>query len=192
MKCVRFRNVVFGCFLVIDYIFLPHFAYARRIKEDVILTPEEILAEQGYYMQPGADSVLGRIKMVSFDWGGVLSGVISDKKFADRVKDIFESLSLQGIEIVIVSEGNPQEIEKKLDDLELSQYVESIHQSYSKEPTRTKRAILEGIAYQRKYEDNQILHFEDNPALIEKISFKLGNHPHIAVIGVVGRKKIRC
>jgi len=189
MKCTKFGNIILGCFVLISsMVFLPDLASARRIKENGILTPEEVLVKQGYYMCSRASSESSQIKMVSFDWGGVLSRVVNDKEFANKVKRIFELLKSRGIKIVITSEGGNQEIKNELKSLGLEQYIEDIYQAYSKEPTRTKRAILEDIARSNGYGDNQIVHFEDNPALIEKISFKIKEQPHIIVIGVVGRE----
>jgi len=190
MKSAGFKIIVLIYFILSgSIIFLPHFASARRIKESKTLTPEEILAKQGYYMRPGAGSELGQIKMVSFDWGGVLSEVVNNKDFADKVKSIFGLLKSQGIKIVLISEGGAQEIENKLKVLGLEQYIDDVEQAYSQEPTRTKRAILENIARRNGFGDNQIVYFEDSPALIEKMSFKMENQPHIVVVGVVGRKK---
>jgi len=189
MKCAKIRNVAFVCFILASSILLSDSAYARRIKDSQALTPEEILAKQGYYMRPGADSELSQIKIVSFDWGGVLSEVAGNKEFAGKVGGIFKSLQSRGIKIVIVSKGGDQEIKNKLNILGLGQYVESVYQAFSQEPTLTKRAILEKIAEDNDCKDGQIVHFEDTPGLIKTIDYRMDDQPHITVVGVVGRKK---
>lgn len=175
--------------LPLEYIFSFH--GARRIRGKDPQKPMDILKEQGYYIKPQAQEKIKNwdIKLVSFDWGGVLSSIVSNERMRDEVRKLLSTLKEEGVKVTIVTEGDVEAISRELKDLNLRHYFDGIYESISNELAvdtghveMTKGEILSNVGEDYNLKKDEIISFEDEADYIQTFNYK-GFH----TVGVVGR-----
>jgi FMN phosphatase YigB (HAD superfamily) len=169
--------------------FIPGFDVYRRVK-----SPPDgytLLISNGYSIpEDELQEIASRVKMISFDWGGVLDLVfISNARLKKLLNDIFEEFKHRGIHLVIVSEGSSENIKSKLEELGWRDFFD-VYQSMETFAIRPKREVLEELREEKGIKnDRVIIHFDDSPLILKKLGYQIDGKSILA-IGVIGWRNI--
>jgi len=166
--------------------FYSSFDTFRRVKTGKEENRFHMLVQQGYSItEEEFKEISSRVKMISFDWGGVLDLIfINKEEFRKLLQDVFAEFKNRGIQLVIISEGNPETIGARLKDLGWEDYFE-IRQSLETMSILPKRTVLEKLAEEKGIESDSIIHFDDSAQILWRLGYQTGEK-NIFGIGVVG------